>query len=207
MTLELPRFAVPVAVESAPSADEVERRRRWDLVKQTWDEVPRHQARWRCAPEFLDAIAEWRCDRSLVLLGLMGTGKTTACVRLVERLLRAAVRSGDTRDIVRARSLCWTDADKLTRAGGSDEFANPTQIRRAEGAKILILDDIASPSKTIQTTLRQRLAGGRPTVLTSGVTTHTELAKRLGGEAVLRHVLDATGTAGEIVTAMGGPRT
>jgi len=190
---------VPPPVESAMSADEFEKSRRWDLVKQTWTEVPRHQVRWRCAPEFLQAIAEWQPDRSLVLLGLTGSGKTSACVRLVEKLLKAAVRSGERRHLLPARSLCWTDADTLTRAGGGEDLSDRNLVHRSKVARVLVLDDVAAPSKTIQTTLRERLKGARPTVLTSGVTTSAELARALGGDAVLRHVLDATGKSGEIV--------
>jgi hypothetical protein len=205
MTLAPPEFAIPAPRDDVPTANEFARDRRRELVAPTWREVPRHQLHWRMAPEFLAAVDAWSADRSLVLLGVTGTGKTSAAVRLVARLCKLAVDQGGDH-LARARSLCWVDADDLTDAGGSREDDAREVIRRATEARVLVLDDVAEGSKTLRRVLRGRLRRRVPTLLTSGMTTTAQLARAIGGEAVLRHVLDATGTPGRVIVAHTVPR-
>lgn len=182
--------------------DEHDIRVRKGQLARTWEIVPRHQLHWRSHEKFTKAICEWRGDRSLVLAGRMGTGKTSACVKLVALLCRRALEHGGDA-LALASSVYWVDADTLSAAGTAETAADREVLRRAMEARILVLDDVATSSKTLKRVLRERLRRGLPTVLTSGAESVEDIATALGGKAVLRHVIEATGVAGDIVLAGG----
>lgn len=201
-----------------PTADDPnpERTERQRIVQATWNECPKRMLNGVMAPAFRRAVESWAGDRSLILLGPTATGKTTAAVRLVYRLCCAGVNDGG-KALHRAQSIAWLDADDLTRAGGSERvWANPAMVERARNAWLLVLDDVASPSKTVMAVLRYRAVKRRlPSLITSGCVSPTqvphdreldELKAALGGEAVLRHVLEATGVEGDYVIARKVPK-
>lgn len=197
-------FLVPPAT-LPDGVDAFERAKRWELVKSTWADVPRHQLEWRCAPVLVRAVTEWRVDRSIILMGVTGTGKTTACVKLVHRLVQRAMAEGGEH-IARARSVLWVDADDLTRSGGSRDVGDYELLERARRSRVLVLDDVASPSKTLLSIIRARLKRRVPTVVTCGAVDVPGLEEALGGKAVVRHLLEATGTFGSIFHAREVPR-
>ncbi len=197
--------AVPRPSLSAPEPDELELSRRRELVQVTLSEIPRHQAKWRMAPEFERAATKWAGVASLVLLGPTGTGKTSCAARIVERICALGVKHGG-RPLNWAQSICWADAGELGRAGGSDDDSAKTLLRRASHARLLVLDDVARPNDTVQLTIRARLRRRLPTLVTSGARNIYELQAALGGDAVLRHVLEATGTRGKVLIAKEAPK-
>lgn len=193
------------AATSAPEADDIELSRRREIVRVTMVDVPKHMAKYRMAPEFERAATKWTGAASLVLLGPTGTGKTSCAARIVERICALGVKHGG-RPLNWAQSICWADAGELGRAGGSDDDAATTLLRRASHARLLVLDDVARPNDTVQLTLRARLRRRLPTLVTGGARNIYELQAALGGDAVLRHVLEATGTPGKVLIAKEAPK-
>lgn len=195
----------PVRFLTDAEGEALDRAKREELVRATLEEIPRSQAKWRMAPEFARVVTQWDGSAGLVLLGPTGSGKTSAAARIIERLCELGVEHGG-RTLNWAQSVCWTDAGVLGRAGGADDEASRTLLRRAAHARLLVLDDVARPNDTVQLTLRLRLKHKFPTLVTSGARNEAEVRVALGGDAVLRHILDATGKLGRIVITKTVPK-
>lgn len=173
-----------------PESAQAERARKLrDLV---WERVPRHLAKQPCRPEYRPLVDQFDWHSSWVLLGKTGAGKSTACVHLVRELLRRG-RDAGGKDFARAVSICWTRADAITRAGGQDDDGARKLLHRAEYAQLLILDDLATPSKTLLGVIQERYDKRRPIVATSGAQTPREFISLVGGDAVTRWILECGG--------------
>lgn len=176
-----------------------ERRERGELVRATWERVPRGAHRHGTRPAYLAAIDAWMPGQPLVLLGPTGAGKTTAVARLVARLCREA-RDVGGEALALARSTLWVRADELTVAGGADRDAGATKLLlRAQQCRLLVLDDLASPSKTLLRILQLRYDARRATIVTAGVRTTAEFAAAIGGQAPVRWILEGGTSPGKVV--------
>lgn len=173
-----------------PESEQTVRARK--LSELVWSRIPRHLVSQPCRTEFRSLVELFDWQSSWVLLGKTGAGKSTACVHLVRELLRRG-RDNGGRDFVRAKSICWTRADAITRAGGRDDEEAHKLLHRAEYAQLLVLDDLAAPSKTVLGVIQQRYDAKRPVVVTSGAQTPREFIELVGGDAVTRWILECGG--------------
>jgi hypothetical protein len=174
---------------------------RKEQLMATWERVPRGMHKFSTSPKFERAIAEWQPGTPMVLLGPTGAGKTSAVARLVALLCRnAADQGGDV--FALARSIFWVRADELTSAGGAerDESASKLMLR-SEMCRLLVLDDVASSSKTLLRILQRRYDGRREVIVTAGARNAVELATTLGGHAPLRWILEGGKQPGKVVIA------
>ncbi len=162
------------------------------LAELVWAHVPNHLAKQPCRPAYARLVSEFDWRSSWILLGRTGAGKSTACVHLVRELLRRG-RDNDGEDFVRAKSIFWTRADAITRAGGRDDEESFKLLHRAEHSRLMVLDDLASASKTMLGVIQQRYDAGRPMVVTSGAHTMAEFRELVGGDAVTRWILECGG--------------
>lgn len=168
-----------------PEDESVERGRQLkDLV---WDKIPKHLIGQPINPRYSPIVSRFDWGSSWVLLGETGAGKSTACVHLVRELLRRGKANGG-KDFDLAKSIFWTRADAITRAGGSDDNEAGKLLHRAEWAKLMILDDLAAPSKTLLGVIQQRYDRGLPIVATCGAMTRGLFTELVGGEAVKRWI-------------------
>jgi hypothetical protein len=181
--------------------DETPDRVRADQLRErVWRQIPKHLIDRPLKPEFQRLVDEFDWTHSFLLLGHTGAGKSTACVHLVRRLLRDGVKQGGTA-FDRAKSIFWTRADTITRAGVGAELSDHQLLHRAKHAKLVIIDDMAEASKTMLGVLQARYDSPdpRPMVVTSGAVDVSELERRLGGEAVVRWILDCGGVKHGVV--------
>lgn len=182
----LPR---PTRLADSESEAKVRARKLGELV---WSRVPRHLAQQPVRPEYQSLIDSWDWQSSWVLLGKTGAGKSTACVHLVRELLRRG-RDNGGQDFARAKGIFWTRADAVTVAGGRDDEDAHKLLHRAEYSRLMILDDLASPSKTMLGIIQARYDASRPLVVTSGTLTPRAFAESVGGKAVTRWILECGG--------------
>lgn len=182
-------------------ADALERRERAALVRSTWERVPVGAHQRAARPEFVRAVDTWQPGQPLVLLGPTGSGKTAAAAQLVARLCRDAKgRGGDA--LVLARSTLWVRADELTAAGGAERDTSATKLLlRAQQCRLLVLDDLATSSKTLLRILQFRYDAKRASVVTSGVRSAAEFASAIGGQAPVRWILDGGIHPGKVAVA------
>lgn len=172
----------------APPEDEtIERGRK--LKELVWDKIPKHLVGQPIAPCYAKLVTNFEWGSSRILLGETGAGKSTACVHLVRELLRRGKANGG-KDFDLARSIFWTRADAITRAGGSDDEESVKLIHRAEYARLVILDDLATTSKTLLGVIQQRYDRGLPIVATSGAMSYSLFTELVGGDAVKRWILE-----------------
>jgi len=186
LTLERPEAMCP-----AESNTEAKARSRIlrDLV---WDKTPKHLLNQPVRSQFRPLLDDWQWGVSWVLLGPTGAGKSTACVHLVRTLLQQG-RDDGGEAFARAKSIFWTRADSVTAAGGQSTEEAALLLRRAEYSRLMILDDLAVPSKTLLRVIQQRYDARRPLVVTSGARTAEQFQELVGGEAVTRWILDCGG--------------
>jgi DNA replication protein DnaC len=173
-----------------PESEQTVRARK--LAELVWSRIPRHLVSQPCRPEYRSLVELFDWQSSWVLLGKTGVGKSTACVHLVRELLRRG-RDNGGRDFVRAKSIFWSRADAITKAGGRDDEEGHKLLHRAEYAQLMILDDLAAPSKTMLGVIQQRYDAKRPIVVTSGAQTPREFTELVGGDAVTRWILECGG--------------
>ncbi len=173
-------------------AEEERAERATVLRERVWDRIPKHLSKFSSSAEFRPFVDNFDRGVSAILIGPTGSGKSTACVHLVQSLLRKGRDNGGT-DYEFARGIFWTRTDSLTVAGGSDSDDAAKLLHRAEFCKFLILDDLASPSKTVLRVIQERYDHQRPMVATNGSTNTRQLQESVGGEAVLRWILECGG--------------
>ncbi len=187
-------IALPQRAEWTPitKAEEERTERATVLRERVWERIPKHLSRFELAPAFRRFVNEFDPKVSAVLIGPTGSGKSTACVHLVQSLLRKGRDNGGA-EYQFARGIFWTRTDSLTVAGGSDSDDATKLLHRAEYCKLLILDDLSSPSKTVLRIIQERYDHQRPMVATNGSTNARQLQESVGGEAVLRWILECGG--------------
>lgn len=168
-----------------PEDESVERGRQ--LKTLVWDKVPKHLVKQALNPRYAAMVTRFDWGHSWVLLGETGAGKSTACVHLVRELLRRGKTNGG-QDFDLAKSIFWARADAITRAGGSDDDEAGKLLHRAEWAKLMVLDDLSAPSKTLLGVIQQRYDRGLPIVATCGAMTRGLFTELVGGEAVKRWI-------------------
>lgn len=167
-----------------PSAD-----RGRKLKELVWDKVPRHLIGQPISPRYAPLVSRFDWGSSWILLGETGAGKSTACVHLVRELLRRGKLNGG-KDFDLAKSIFWARSDAITKAGGTDNDESGKLLHRAEWAKLMVLDDLATPSKTLLGVIQQRYDHGLPIVATCGAMTRGLFTELVGGEAVKRWILE-----------------
>lgn len=193
-------FTIPApGAWSEPTTEEDERRAK--LRELVWERVPRHLVKQPCHPQYRKLIDRWEWGVSWVLLGQTGAGKSTACVHLVRHLLRIGVANGGD-DFLRAKSIFWTRADAITKAGGADTDEAAKLLHRAEYSRLMILDDLAAPSKTLLGVIQARYDHQRPIIATCGALNAKQFIETVGGEAVSRWILECGGIRHGII--LGG---
>jgi hypothetical protein len=170
-----------------PEDESLERGRK--LKELVWDHIPKHLIGQPLNLRYAPLVSRFDWGSSWILLGETGAGKSTACVHLVRELLRRGKVNGG-KDFELAKSIFWARSDAITKAGGSDENEAGKLLHRAEWAKLMILDDLATPSKTLLGVIQQRYDRGLPIVATSGAMTRGQLTELVGGDAVKRWLLE-----------------
>jgi hypothetical protein len=178
------------ATFASPEDPAQERGRR--LVELVWDKIPKHLVRQPVRPEFAPLLQRWEWGVSWVLLGQTGSGKSTACVHLIRELLRRGKVNGGE-DFARAKSIFWTRSDAVTQAGGRDDEHSHKLLHRAEFSRLMVLDDVADPSKTLLRIIQQRYDAQRPLIVTCGALDQKSFVNAVGGEAVARWILECGG--------------
>lgn len=182
---------LPERVE--PVAETAESQRGKELVERVWSKVPNHLWKRPLKPEYSALVREFNWTYSFLLLGATGNGKTTAAIHLVRRLLKEG--KVDEEAFVRAKSIFWARADAITSAGKGDELHNHQVLHRAANARLFILDDLAEASKTIYKVIQARYDNPdpRPIIVTSGASNEKDFASRVGGDAILRWIIECGG--------------
>ncbi|MBK9496868.1 MAG: ATP-binding protein [Xanthomonadales bacterium] len=188
---QVENWGLPSVVVPVPENYEQEERKR-RLTDLVWAHVPKHLIGRTMNDGFRPLLTKFDWTSSFVLLGPTGSGKSTACVHLVAELLKRGKVNGG-KDYEFARSIFWTRADVITKAGGSDEDEAAKLLHRAEWSRLMILDDIATPSKTLLGVIQQRYDRGRPMIVTSGALNPKGFSELVGGEAVTRWILECGG--------------
>ncbi|MBK9945630.1 MAG: hypothetical protein IPP12_00385 [Nitrospira sp.] len=168
-----------------PEDESMERGRK--LKELVWDKIPKHLVKQALSPRYAAMVTRFDWGHSWVLLGETGAGKSTACVHLVRELLRRGKTNGG-QDFDLAKSIFWARADAITRAGGSDHDEDGKLLHRAEWAKLMVLDDLSAPSKTLLGVIQQRYDRGLPIVATCGAMTRGQFTELVGGDAVKRWI-------------------
>ncbi len=184
-------YALQKPAAFMPSEDEATARAR-TLTELVWDRVPKHLAKQVLRAEFKQLLSRFDWQTSFALIGPTGCGKSSACVHLVRELLRRGRDNGGV-DFDRAKGIFWTRADALTQAGGSDEAHAHKLLHRAEFARLMILDDFATPSKTLLRIVQLRYDAQRPVIVTCGALDEQGFIDAVGGQAVARWILDCGG--------------
>jgi DNA replication protein DnaC len=176
-----------------PESDEEVRRR--VLTELVWNNVPNRLRDYSLRAEFKQLVTEFSWDMSWVLLGPTGSGKSTACVHLVRELLRRGKVNGGE-DFERAKGIFWTRADAIAAAGEDKTGSGASKLlHRAEYSKLMILDDVAASSMrgdALTRVLARRYDKGRPVIVTSGALDAQGLTEMVGGEAIVRWLLDSS---------------
>ena len=187
-------FQIPAPQEWTPiTREEEERNERASVLKEkVWLKIPRHLSKFQCHPAYSELVNDYDPERSYALIGPTGSGKSTACVNLVAKLLRLGRDNGGN-DYNFARGIFWVRADAVTNAGGSDDESAERLLHRAEFCRLLILDDFSAPSKTLLRILQQRYDAQRPVVATNGALDSKRFEESIGGEAVMRWLLQCGG--------------
>ncbi len=170
-----------------PESDEAARRRR--LKELVWDRVPNRLREHPLRDEFRPLVESFEWGVSWVLLGPTGSGKSSACVHLIRELLRRGVANG-AKDFEAAKSIFWTRADAVTAAGGEKTDEASKLLHRAEYSNLMILDDLAEASKTLLRVVQKRYDAGKPLIVTSGALDGRDLREMVGGDAVVRWLLE-----------------
>lgn len=182
-----------------PEGVEVERRRK--LKELVWDRIPKRLIEQPIREEFRSLVDSFDWGVSWILLGHTGSGKSTACVHLVRELLRRGVTHGG-KDFDAAKGIFWTRADEITAAGAEKTDEATKLIHRAQHSKLMILDDVSEAQKTLLRVIQQRYDRGKPVIVTSGALSAKELSEKVGGDAVVRWLLECGGARkGVILTA------
>lgn len=176
-------------------------------ITAAWNRVPvkfRRFVKRQLPTSHAVVIEQWRPGESLGLLGPTRSLKTTSLAHLVARLCREALGDALVRRLI--LGFYWVRADDIIAAGGRrDDLAAERLIDRATTAPLLVLDDIASCSKTLHRVLQLRYDKDRQILFTSGALNDADLMERIGGEAPFRWIMQAGERGGqtEILTPPG----
>lgn len=150
------------------------------------------------------ALANYDVSHGAVLLGPTGCGKTTTQVHIACRLIQRGLEQG--RGWPRMRFIKATDLALARRKTPLGEDEAPL-VRDAMNAQLLFLDDLGQEHSGTDTaiweTLDHRYDKGRPTIVTSGLTTE-QFTERYG-EAFTRRILTTRGVEGRIYSAFARP--
>lgn len=183
-----------------PNLDDFEIRRRRALVRSLWGSVPQSLLGRPVHEKFGGVPATWSHERSMLLLGPTGCGKSSTLVAVVAQLCKRAVHEGEPW-LSLAQRTAWILADDLATAGRTTDDEDARRLlHRAEFCAYLILDDVSALTKTAQVILRKRCDKDRPTAITSGHNLE-RFAEAVGGKAVGRWFLEGGKTRGEVFSA------
>lgn len=189
---------LPTITQHTPLTTEQERVR--DLKDLVWSKIPNHLTKRPLNPTYARLVSDFDWEYSWLLLGPTGNGKSTAVAYLIQRLLREA--KTDDLAFQRAKSIFWTRADMLTSAGRDEsDLASHKILHRAEHAKLLVLDDLADASKTVYRVIQARYDKPKPhpIIVTSGELNPESFARRVGGEAIPRWIIECGGVRKGVV--------
>jgi hypothetical protein len=180
-----------LAVVSDEEADAWERSARRVALRATWERVPRGLLKGRAHPALEAAAANWTPDHALALLGPTGSGKTVSTARIVARICKAGADNGGD-ELALAKSTFWIDEPELMWAAQNrDDPAAQRLIHRAHRCRVLVLDDLSQPSKTLHSVLQTRCKHKRVCVVTCGATTRDEFAEMIGAQAPFRWFMES----------------
>jgi DNA replication protein DnaC len=155
----------------------------------------------------LAAARAWRADRSFVVLGPTGAGKSTAAAWLLQRIVALGVRDGGDA-WRRAKHLAWYPAVELERARAEHRMGagDAPEILKAQAATVLVLDDAGQehdPS-AVREVLAARYDLGVPTIATSNATP-AQLSAHYG-DAFVRKLLESGPHMAVVVNLLDGGR-
>lgn len=203
----LGQLRAPIAL----SDEEIDRRdrdsREGDAILLLDQLPPAFRKRWSdgrlersCHPKLTTAARAWLADRSFIVLGPSGVGKSTGAAWLFRRVVVAGVlRGGPSWD--RSRTARWFPAVELERARSEHKLGagKPLEILRATGASVLVVDDAGQdrdPS-AVRDVLAARYDAGLPTILSTNLKPE-ELAAHYGG-AFVRKLRESGGRKAVLV--------
>lgn len=195
----------PLSDEEVDRRDRAERARDGEVVlgqlpAALRTKMNRQRLDRRCHPTLAGAALAWRCDRSFVVLGKTGVGKSTAASWILHRVVAAGVQRGGAA-WARAKHVRWFPAVELERARIEHKLGagDAPEILRAQAASVLVLDDAGQERDpgAVREVLAARYDLGVPTIVSTNSTV-SALDAHYGG-AFVRKLLESGGRKAVIV--------